>query len=394
VKVALLTREYPPEVYGGAGVHVEYLARELARLVEVEVHCFGRERAPDLCAPPVRAYRPSRELAGAPVLGVLSVDLAMAAGLGGFDLVHSHTWYAHFAGHLAKLLYGVPHVATTHSLEPLRPWKAEQLGAGGYAVSSFCERTALESADAVIAVSRAIRDDVLRWYPAIPPARLTVVHNGVDPDDFQPDPGSDLLPALGVDASRPLVVFVGRISRQKGIEQLLEAALEFDPGAQLVLRAGSPDTAGLGREVAALVERVRAVRSLVWIERELSRRELAQLLSRAAVVVCPSLYEPFGIVNLEAMACAAPVVASAVGGIPELVDDGHTGLLVPPADAGALAAAVNTLLADPARARALGRAGRRRILKRFKWTDAAERTLAVYRNVSLRDRLEAKVAAR
>jgi starch synthase len=387
VKVVLLTREYPPDVYGGAGVHVAHLARELARRVDVEVRCFGPERAADPCAPPVRAYRPWDALAEAPgVLGVLSVDVVMAAGLQSADVVHSHTWYANLAGHLAKLLYGRPHVATTHSLEPLRPWKAEQLGAGGYAVSSFCERTALERADRVIAVSHAMREDVLHCYPEIAPERVVVVHNGVDPDEFRPDPRTDLLDRLGVDASRPLVVFVGRISRQKGIDHLLRAAPELDPAAQLVLRAGSPDTADLAHELHRLAEPARAVRCVVWIERELEKHELVQLLSHASVFVCPSVYEPLGIVNLEAMACEAPVVATDVGGIPEVVDDRRTGLLVAPADPRALAAAINSLLADPARARALGRAGRRRVLARFTWARVAKRTLEVYGGVTCRAR--------
>src|SRR5690606_5566580 len=288
-------------------------------------------------------------------------DLAMAAGVEGCDLVHSHTWYANFAGHLAKLLYDVPHVATTHSLEPLRPWKAEQLG-GGYALSSFCERTGLEHADAVIAVSRQMRDDVLRAYPAVDPERVVVIHNGIDPEEYAPDHGRDVLDAYGIDPQRPSVVFVGRITRQKGLVHLLQAAPAIAPEAQLVLCAGAPDTPEIAAEVRALVEGVRARRGgVVWIEEVLGRATVAQLLPAATVFVCPSIYEPFGLVNLEAMACEAAVVASAVGGIPEIVVDGETGYLVPfePGDdpfgsprdpdafAAALAERVNALLDDP-----------------------------------------------
>jgi len=398
LKVVLLTREYPPDVYGGAGVHVEYLSRELARRVPVEVRTFGRERPAD--GPiSVRAFQPWGRLAGEAsylaALRVMSVDLAMAAGLEGPSLVHSHTWYANFAGHLAKLLYGTPHVATTHSLEPLRPWKAEQLGSGGYAVSCFCERTGLEGADAVIAVSGAMREDVLRAYPAIEPSRVEVIHNGIDPQQYRPDARTDVLSRLGVDPAGPYVLFVGRITRQKGITHLIDAARDIDPKAQIVLCAGAPDTPQFEREVATRVEELSAERGgVVWISKMLPKDEVIQLMSHAAVFVCPSTYEPLGIVHLEAMACRAPVVATATGGIPEVVEEGATGFLVPfeptdawgtPADPKAFAAGiaerVNALLSDPAMAQAFGEAGRRRVIERFTWSAVAERTLSLYRRL-------------
>ena len=397
--VALLTREYPPEVYGGAGVHVEYLARELARLEEVTVHCWGAERVPaGEGEPQVRAYQGWDAVAGtAPHLAALqavSIDLAMAAGVGRADLVHSHTWYANLGGHLGKLLYGIPHVATTHSLEPLRPWKAEQLG-GGYALSSWCERVALEGADRIVAVSRGMREDVLACYPQVDPERVHVIYNGIDTEEYRPDPGTDVLERHGVDPGRPSVVFVGRITRQKGVEHLLEAARAFDPTAQLVLCAGAPDTLELRASVERRVEELRAEREgVVWLEQMLPKPEVIQLLSHATVFVCPSIYEPLGIVNLEAMACEAAVVATATGGIVEVVVDGETGLLVPyeqregdigPRDPGAFAAAlagrVNALVADPGRAAEMGRAGRRRVLEHFAWRAIAEQTAALYRSL-------------
>ena len=380
MRIDLLTREYPPEVYGGAGVHVEYLARELARLVDLRVHCWGAPRENEC----VHAYRPWPELTGHAALEAMSVDLAMTAGTAGADLVHSHTWYANLAGHLAKLAHDVPHVATVHSLEPLRPWKREQLG-GGYALSSFCEHTALEAADAIIAVSGAMRDDVLACYPAVDPDRIEVVHNGIDTHEYRPDPATAVLERLGIDPVRPSVVFVGRITRQKGLTHLLDAAHRFEPDTQVVLLAGAPDTPELASEVAAKVEALQAARDgVVHVERMLAKPEVIQVLSHATVFVCPSIYEPLGIVNLEAMACEAAVVASAVGGIPEVVEDGATGLLVPydKADverfAGDLAERVNELLKDPARAAALGRAGRVRAVERFGWAAIAERTAAIY----------------
>jgi starch synthase len=399
-RVALLTREYPPEVYGGAGVHVEYLARELARLVEVTVHAWGSERlAIPAGEPPVVSYRPWEALAGREpfraALEALSVDLAMSAGIGAANIVHSHTWYTNLAGHLARLAHGVPHVATVHSLEPMRPWKAEQLG-GGYAVSSFAERSGLEGADAIVAVSGQMRRDLLRCYPALDPERVTVIHNGIDTDEYRPDPGVEALVRHGIDPQRPSVVFVGRITRQKGLTHLLEAAELLDPATQLVLVAGSPDTPEIAAETSERVERLRAVRgSVVWLTERVARPELIQILSHASVFVCPSVYEPLGIVNLEAMACEAPVVATDTGGIPEVVVDGVTGLLVPfeprddgtrePVDAAAFARAfaerIDTLLRDPARALAYGRAGRLRAEQEFSWAAIAERTVELYRGL-------------
>lgn len=397
--MVLLTREYPPDVYGGAGVHVEYLSRELGKRISLEVRKFGRESPIDPPFP-VRTFQPWDELSGeAPhlaALRVISVDLAMAARLDAPSLVHSHTWYANLAGHLAKLLHGIPHVATTHSLEPLRPWKAEQLGPGGYALSCFCERTGLEGADAVIAVSGAMGADLLREYPAIDPSKVHVIHNGIDADEYRPDRGTDVLERYGVDPGRPYVLFVGRITRQKGIVHLLDAARDFDPKAQIVLCAGAPDTPNFEREVSARVDELARQRDgVVWISKMLPKHEVIQLMSHAAVFVCPSTYEPLGIVNLEAMACGAPVVATRTGGIPEVIEEGKTGSLVPfePADptgrpaqadefAHSIADRVNALLADPEKARAFGEAGRRRVVERFSWAQVAERTVELYRRLT------------
>jgi alpha-maltose-1-phosphate synthase len=396
LRAALLTKEYPPEVYGGAGVHLEHLAAALAEEVAVEVHAFGAERDDPLVA---ATYRPWDALDGtAPyveALRTMSVDLALADGVAGVDLVHSHTWYANLGGHLAKLVHGIPHVVTTHSLEPLRPWKREQLG-GGYELSSFCERTGIEGADAVIAVSQGMRDDVLTAYPAVDPARVEVIHNGVDPDVYRPVPGTDVLTANGVDPARPYAIFVGRITRQKGVVHLLDAAAHLPAGTQLVLCAGAPDTPAIAAEfrdrIAGLSD---APVDIVWIERMLPRDEVVQLLSRARVFVCPSIYEPFGIVNLEAMGCAIPVVASAVGGIPEIVLPGETGHLVPfePADDGvggprdpdafarALAGRITEVLEDPEGAARMGAAGRQRVEDTFSWSAIAAQTAALYRRL-------------
>ncbi|MDH6461661.1 starch synthase [Micromonospora sp. A200] len=392
LRVDLLTREYPPEVYGGAGVHVEYLARELRRLADVRVHCFGAPRI----EPGVTAYAEPAGLAGAnAALRTMGVDLAMAAGCAGTDVVHSHTWYANLAGHTAKLLHGVPHVVTAHSLEPLRPWKAEQLG-GGYALSSWCERTAVEAADAIIAVSAGMRRDVLTAYPEVNPDRVRVVHNGIDTAQYAPDTGTDVVDRLGIDPSRPSVVYVGRITRQKGLPYLLRAARELPADTQLVLLAGAPDTPEIAAEVEGLVGELRANRSgVVWVAEMLPKHEVIQVLTHATIFVCPSVYEPMGIVNLEAMACETAVVATATGGIPEVVADGETGLLVPIEQAGDgsgrpleperfvadLAARINEVLADPARAAELGRAGRRRAVAHFSWDAVAARTMEVYRSV-------------
>jgi alpha-maltose-1-phosphate synthase len=393
MRVALLTREYPPEVYGGAGVHVEYLARELRAFDDVRVHCWGAPR------PDASAHTAWDDLAGdAPHLAALravSIDLTMAAGAEGAELAHSHTWYANLGGHLAKLLYAIPHVATVHSLEPLRPWKEEQLG-GGYRLSSWCERVALEHADAVIAVSQGTRRDILAVYPAIDPARVHVIYNGIDTDEYAPDPGTDVLERYGVDPAKPSVVFVGRITRQKGVEHLLEAAKSFDPAAQLVLCAGSADTPELRAAVAARVDELRATRTgVVWLEQMLPKPEIIQLLSHATVFACPSIYEPLGIVNLEAMACEAAVVATATGGIVEVVVDDETGFLVPiePGDDGTgaprdparfaadFAERVNALVADPGRAAEMGRAGRRRATEHFAWPAIARQTSELYRSL-------------
>ncbi|MFE7773748.1 glycogen synthase [Streptomyces sp. NPDC057445] len=381
MRVGLVTREYPPDVYGGAGVHVEFLARELEALLDLEVHAWGGIPA----AGGALRHDALPGLEGAnDALRAFSVDLSMAAALKGRDVVHSHTWYTSLAGHLAKLLYGIPHIVTSHSLEPLRPWKAEQLG-GGYALSGWAERTAIESADAVIAVSHGMRADLLACYPAVDPARVHVVHNGIDTRLYRPDPGTDVLRRRGIDPDRPYVLFVGRISRQKGVPHLLRAARALEPGAQLVLCAGAPDTPETGAEFRELVEELGRMREgVVWIPEMLPRPDVVQLLSQAAVFVCPSVYEPLGIVNLEAMACGTAVVASAVGGIPEVVEDGTTGLLVPydarhpdRFEAG-LTEALNRVLDDPAAATRMGDAGRERAVREFGWDQVARRTYDVY----------------
>ena len=394
MRVDLLTREYPPEVYGGAGVHVEYLARELRQLADVRVHCFGAPRDEG----GVTAYAEPAALAGAnAALRVMGVDLEMAAGTAGTDVVHSHTWYANLAGHTAKLLHGVPHVVTAHSLEPLRPWKAEQLG-GGYALSSWCERTAFEAADAIIAVSAGMRRDVLTAYPAVNPDRVRVVYNGIDTAQYAPDRNTDVLDRLGIDPARPSVVYVGRITKQKGLPYLLRAARELPADVQLVLLAGAPDTPEIAAEVEELAAELRAKRSgVVWVAAMLPKHEVIQVLTHATIFVCPSVYEPMGIVNLEAMACETAVVATATGGIPEVVADGETGLLVPIEQAGDgsgtpldperfvadLAARINELLADPERIAAFGAAGRRRAVEHFSWDAIARQTLDVYRSVGV-----------
>ena len=394
LRVDLLTREYPPEVYGGAGVHLEYLARDLRPLADVRVHCFGGKRD----EPGVTAYPEPVALEGAnAALRTMGVDLEMAAGCAGTDIVHSHTWYANLAGHTAKLLHGVPHVVTTHSLEPLRPWKAEQLG-GGYALSSFCERTAIEGADAIIAVSGGMKRDVLTAYPEVDPAKIKVVYNGIDTQQYQPDRNTDVIERLGIDLSRPSVVFVGRITRQKGLPYLLRACHDLPPQAQIVLLAGAPDTPAIAAEVEGLAIQLRGARDpkgVIWVQEMLPKHEVVQVLTHATVFVCPSIYEPMGIVNLEAMACETAVVATATGGIPEVVADGETGVLVPieqvadgtgtPVDpdrfVNDLAAALAALIEDPARAGQMGLAGRRRAVEHFSWSRIAEDTLTVYRSV-------------
>ena len=377
LRVSLLTREYPPEVYGGAGVHVTYLARELAPLVDLTVHCQGADR------PDAVAHRPWDLLADAnQALQVISTDLSMTAALSltGDDaqLVHSHTWYANLGGHLAAMLYGIPHVMTMHSLEALRPWKAEQLG-GGYRLSSWCERVSADSAAAVVAVSDGMRADIMTAYPEIPAERIRVIRNGIDTTEYHPDPATDVLERYGIDLRRPYVIFVGRITRQKGVPVLLRAASGLDPRAQLVLCAGQADTPELEAEVTGLVDGLRASRSgVVWIPEMLPKREVIQLLTHAMVFAIPSIYEPLGIVNLEAMACGTAVVGSRTGGIPEVVADGETGLLVPPGEPEPLAEALNALIRDPDRAAAMGQAGRKRAVAEFGWAAIAAQTAALY----------------
>ena len=394
MRIDLLSREYPPEVYGGAGVHVAELVRALRESAEldVRVRCFGAPRQ----EAGTTAYPQAAELAGAnAALRTIGVDLPMAGDCAGADLVHSHTWYANLAGHLAGLLHGVPHVVTAHSLEPLRPWKAEQLG-GGYAVSSWVERTAYEGASGVIAVSAGMRADVLRSYPAVDPALVHVVHNGIDTELWSRRERPDAVRALGIDPNRRSVVFVGRITRQKGLPYFLRAVALLEPDVQVVLCAGAPDTPEIMAEVQTLVAGLRQNRDgVVWIDRMLDREDVVALLSSATVFACPSIYEPLGIVNLEAMACEAPVVGTATGGIPEVVADGVTGRLVPieQSDDGTgtpldpdrfvadLAATLAEVVSDPERARTMGVAGRARAVQEFSWVTVAERTLAVYRGV-------------
>lgn len=383
MRVSLLSREYPPEVYGGAGVHVTHLVEQLAKLVEVDVQCFGAPRP----ATGVRAYQPWPAIpSDRPALQAMSVDLPMAAGCEGADVVHSHTWYANLGGHLAGLLHGIPHVVTAHSLEPLRPWKREQLG-GGYELSLFCERTAVEGAAAVVAVSAGMRADILATYPAVDPERVVVIHNGIDTDAWRPIPDAGTLARLGIKPGRPAVAFVGRVTRQKGVEHALAAAELIHPDAQVVLCAGAPDTPEIGAEMRGRAAALAARRGgVVWIEEMLARDELCQILTAASVFICPSVYEPFGLTNLEAMACETAVVASAVGGIPEIVVEDVTGHLVAyvedhEAFAAALAGRVNSLLSDPARATAMGRAGRLRAIERFGWPAVAARTVGLYEKV-------------
>lgn len=394
MRVALLTREYPPEVYGGAGVHVEYLGRELSKLLELSVYCFGKERA----GAEVRgAFDWWSELDGSgphlAALKTLAVNLQMVAALEGANIVHSHTWYANFAGHLAKLTYGIPHVMTSHSLEPLRPWKAEQL-AGGYRVSSFVERTSVQTCDRIIAVSSGMRADILRAYPEVSPDKVSVIYNGIDTDEYQPVDGRQSLEAYGLDPARPVAIFVGRITRQKGVVHLLEAAEHFDPDIQLLLCAGAPDTPEIEAEVRRKVDELATRRKgIVWVRQMLERAEMVRLLSASTVFVCPSIYEPFGIVNVEAMGTGTAVVASAVGGIPEIVVEGETGRLVhflrdehgTPLDrhkfSRDFALRVNEVATNPREAAAMGEAGRARAVQLFSWKQIAEETVALYQSL-------------
>ena len=406
MRIALFTNEYPPNVYGGAGVHVEYLSRELARaeggVHQVDVFCFGdqRETRGNLRvrgvtpASPVSAQEPRH----ARLLDALARDLAMVGAVESPDVVHCHTWYSHLAGCLARPLTGAPLVLTTHSLEPHRPWKVEQLGTA-YHATTWIERTAYENADGVVAVSTAMRDDVQELY-GVSPERVRVIHNGIDPDEYRPRPSPGTLRRLGIDAEIPIVLFVGRITRQKGILHLVRAVKYMNPGMQVVLCAGAPDTDDIAAEMTALVADAKrnAEIPLVWIPEMVSKEDVIALYTHAAIFVCPSVYEPFGIINLEAMACETPVVATAVGGIPEIVVPGETGLLVPleaeggdspePRDADAfsraLAASVNALMATPDRRAAMGKAARTRVLEHFSWTLIAEQTLEFYRELIAR----------
>jgi starch synthase len=386
MRAAILTREFPPDVYGGAGVHVDFLVRELRKLIDVDVHCMGEPRDG------ATAHTEKEErLAGAnPALQVLSTDLAMTAAVGALgtvDVVHSHTWYANMAGHWAKLLYDVPHVVTAHSLEPQRPWKAEQLG-GGYRISSWAERTAYEAADAVVAVSNGMKADILASYPALDEGRLHVIYNGIDTDFYRPDPDTSVLERIGVDLTRPYVAFVGRITRQKGVPHLLRAGLAFDRDLQVVLLAGAADTPELKAETDALIADLKAERDGVFVVSEmLPREEVRQVLTGALAFLCPSVYEPLGIVNLEAMACETAVVASSVGGIPEVVVDGETGVIVrydaedPAAFERGIAEGVNLLAADPGLATRFGQAGRERAVSAFAWDAIAKQTVDLYRSL-------------
>jgi glycogen synthase len=403
-KVALFTNEYPPNIYGGAGVHAEYLSRELSRLVPVEVRCFGGQNIDDPQLR-VKGYAPWAEakqntdprFGGA--LDAMYRSLSMAKDNLDASVVHCHTWYVQFAGFLAKKLWGIPFVLTTHSLEPLRPWKVEQLG-NAYHLSAWIERNGILDADAVVAVSQETRNDVLRLFPGVDPNKVKVIHNGIDLAEYQKTSAVDALTRRGVDPARPYVLFVGRITRQKGIIHLVNAIPDIDPSIQVVLCAGAPDTPEIGREMAARVAEVSEQRErhggapVIWIQEMLPRDQVIQVYSNAAVFCCPSVYEPFGIINLEAMACETAVVASAVGGIPEVVVPEETGLLVDlelkpgtfePVDAArfssALAEGINRVALDPALRERFGQAGRRRVEERFSWTAIAERTLELYRSL-------------
>jgi starch synthase len=399
LRVGLLTREYPPRVYGGAGVHVEYLSRELARSIEVEVHCWGDQYL-DQGNLHVRGEEPWKAITDGPpekfktALETFSLNLAQVHSLGGVDVVHTHTWYVSMAGFFAKKLFNIPFVLTTHSLEPLRAWKAEQLGSG-YAMSSWMERTGILDADAVIAVSQGTKADILRAYPEIHPERIHVIYNGIDLNEYRKTPETTALTAYGVDPSQPYVLFVGRITRQKGVTHLIDAIPYLEPNTQVVLCAGAPDTPEIAAEVREKIERARAMNPrVIWIDKMLPKPEAIQLYSNCSVFCCPSVYEPFGIINLEAMACRAPVVASATGGILEVVVDGVTGYLVPfdqdpvtsfPLDPGKfsrdLAAKISALLGDPEKARQFGDAGRRRVEEKFSWTAIADQTIELYRKL-------------
>ncbi len=396
MRVGLMTREYPPAVYGGAGVHVEYLSRELAKRIEVEVHCWG-DQVEDEGNLQVRGEEPPPEITGGTAekfktaVDALALNLQVMKELGKIDVVHTHTWYVSMAGFLAKKLYGVPFCLTTHSLEPLRAWKAEQLGSG-YAMSSWMERTAILDADAVIAVSQGTKADIMKAYPEVDEGKIRVIYNGIDLKQYQRAEGTGALVKYGVDVAQPYVLFVGRITRQKGVTHLVEAIPSLPPGTQVVLCAGAPDTPEIAAEMREKVEAARAAGgNIVWIEKMVTKEEAIELYSHCRVFCCPSVYEPFGIINLEAMACRAPVVASATGGILEVVVDGETGYLVPfapdavtgfPVDPGQfsrdLAAKLTELMGDEERCRRFGDAGRERVERMFSWEAIAEQTVALY----------------
>jgi alpha-maltose-1-phosphate synthase len=395
-----MTREYPPNVYGGAGVHVEYLSRELAKKIDVEVHCWGKQFLDDgklhvRGAEPWSRITEGTDAKYKAALEALSLNLVQMETLARIDIVHTHTWYVSMAGFLAKKLFDIPFVLTTHSLEPLRAWKAEQLGSG-YAMSSWMERTAILDADAVIAVSKGTKDDILRAYPEVPPDRVHVIYNGIDLDEYQKTAETTALIKYGVDPALPYVLFVGRITRQKGVTHLVEAIRYLPRDTQVVLCAGAPDTPEIAAEMRKKVEEARALNpNVVWIEKMVTKPEVIQLYSNASVFCCPSVYEPFGIINLEAMACRAPVVASATGGILEVVVDGVTGYLVPfdqdpvttfPSNpdkfARDLAEKISDLLADPEKAQRFGEAGRKRVEETFAWSAIADQTIELYRQLA------------
>ncbi len=389
MRVDVLSREYPPHIYGGAGVHVSELVRVLRQNIQVMVRTFGSERSET----DTFSYSFPHDFEGSnPALQTLAVDLAMVPDVAGADLVHSHTWYANFAGQVASKLHGIPHIVTAHSLEPLRPWKLEQLG-GGYRVSSWIEESAYESASRIIAVSNGMREDILRCYPQLDPAKIVTIHNGIDLKAFQAKSNPDLVRSLGVDPDKPSVLFVGRITKQKGLPYLLKAAADLPAGCQLVLAAGAPDTPEILAEVTDLVEQLKTKRQgVIWLNQQLSREQLVALVSSATVFACPSIYEPLGIVNLEAMACGTPVVATSTGGIPEVVSHNETGLLIPieqlsdgsgtPLDEAKFvadfAAGLNKLLASPDLAK-FAAAGRARVEQNFAWDKIAAETIALYK---------------
>jgi starch synthase len=398
LRAGIFTREYPPHVYGGAGVHVEYLSRELAKKIEVEVHCWGRQQSNDgnlhvRGAEPWDAISNGTDGKFKTALEAFSLNLTQIKALAGVDVVHTHTWYVSMAGFLAKKLYKIPFVLTTHSLEPLRAWKAEQLGSG-YALSSWMERTAILDADAVIAVSNGTKEDILRVYP-LPPERVHVIYNGIDLNEYRKTGNTIALETYGVDPAVPYVLFVGRITRQKGVTHLVDAIDYLPPNTQVVLCAGAPDTPEIAAEMREKVERAKAKNPrVIWIEKMMPKPEIIQFYSHARVFCCPSVYEPFGIINLEAMACGAPVVASATGGIKEVVVDGETGYLVPfeqhpvtgfPTDpeqfAKDLGQKVSELLADPGKCERFGKAGRKRVEQTFSWTAIADQTIELYKSL-------------